>query len=644
VKTLVDVGIVTWNTAELSANAIGRLLGADDGYELRVLVHDNHSSDGTVERLREVLPDAQVVAGERNVGFAAGMNLLLRRSEAPWFLALNSDAWPEPGAIGALVAAAERDRRVAAVAPLLLRPDGSVEHSTHRFPSTVTAVIDAVDGRRWMPEKYLRSQLLEGAWQQDVARDVDWAVGAALLMRRQAIEEIGGFDERFFMYVEDLEWCWRANRNGWKIAFEPAAVVRHVGGASGERRFGEGRLALEEQNLRLLLPEALGPGRARLYFALRVSSCARAYLRARLAGRTGEAMAWKSRLRAIAGLERPPVLDRSTKRSEGDLCPVTLGARPEVSVVVPTRNRAESLDRLLRGLETQSLGIDRFEVLVVDDASTDETPALLEKLTAEGHLLIRTSRHDVRRGPAAARNSAWREARSEVVAFTDDDCVPDVRWLECGLAALAGTSGVVVGRTEPPSEQAGLAREPFARSLRVDSARFFETCNVFYAKADLEAVGGFDERFRRPSGEDTELGLRVTGLGVEARFAPDALVYHDVRRGGVLDALRETRRWADLPLVLRGRPWARRSLAHRWVFWKPSHPVALLAVAGLAMAPRWRGSLALVVPWLDHRLRKDPVTEDVAGRIRSLPGAFAIDVFETAVMARGSLRHRSLLL
>jgi GT2 family glycosyltransferase len=77
--------------------------------------------------------------------------------------------------------------------------------------------------------------MLHGAWAHDVARDVDWAVGAALLMRRDAINELGGFDERLFMYAEDLDWCWRARSRGWTVRFEPRAIVRHVGNASGQQ-------------------------------------------------------------------------------------------------------------------------------------------------------------------------------------------------------------------------------------------------------------------------------------------------------------------------------------------------------------------------------------------------------------------------
>src|SRR5438874_10878189 len=113
--TPVDVFVVTWNTAELTVEALRRLLDSDQGCSLRLLVRDNGSSDGTPELLKERVPEAEVDAGSENLGFAAGVNTLLGRSSAPWILLLNSDAWPEPGAIGRLVDARRARPRPAAV-------------------------------------------------------------------------------------------------------------------------------------------------------------------------------------------------------------------------------------------------------------------------------------------------------------------------------------------------------------------------------------------------------------------------------------------------------------------------------------------------------------------------------------------------
>jgi hypothetical protein len=220
----IDVAIVTWNTRETTLAALDAVYAvAPPG--TRVLLRDNGSSDGTAEAIAAAYPAVELDAGSENLGFAGGINTILRRSTAPWVMLLNSDAWPEPGTLEQMVACAERHPRAAAVTPTLLRPDGSREVSGWPFPS-------------------IRVTLASGRAGYDAFRDhdtehaVDWAVGAAVLLRRAAIEEIGGLDESLFMYAEDLEWCWRAHDAGWETWLAPDAVVRHVGNASGAQRYG----------------------------------------------------------------------------------------------------------------------------------------------------------------------------------------------------------------------------------------------------------------------------------------------------------------------------------------------------------------------------------------------------------------------
>jgi GT2 family glycosyltransferase len=654
-RVTVDVGVVTWNTAELTARALRHLLDSDQGCGVRVLVHDNASADGTPAVLARRVPEAQVEVSSENLGFARAVNRLVDRSDAPWFVALNSDAWPEPGALGRLVAAAVAHPDAAAVAPLLLRPDGSVEHSTHPFPSLTVAALDAVGGRAWLPRRVLDHLALEGAWMHDRPRRVDWAVGAALLLRRDALQTVGGFDERFFMYVEDLAWCWAAAQQGWSVWFEPSAVVRHVGNASGQRRFGDRRAALEEANLSTWMRGARGPLVADVHRALQVAAAGRAALAAQRAGRPADGAVWRQRVRVLLGLVPTPSPVQLDPRCAPSPLPTSsavpvasapssavAGAPPVVSVVVPTYARADRVARLLVALDGQRVEWP-FEVVVVDDGSPPEHARAIDRAAAACSVPV-TVVHQARRGPAAARNLGWRRATAPVVAFTDDDCVPDPDWLARGVAALAGRPRVVVGRTYPPADQRAWVDRPFARVMEVGDARFAETCNVFYRRADLAAVGGFDERFRRPSGEDTDLLLRMVSAGAEPVFAADAGVAHDVRPGGLRPALAEATRWADLPLVVRGRWDARQRLAHRWVFWKPTHPPALLAAAGLALAVRWRPAAVAAVPWVVHRLRSAPVCADPVRRVLWLPGALAVDLVEVATMVRGSVRHRTVLL
>jgi GT2 family glycosyltransferase len=232
-----------------------------------------------------------------------------------------------------------------------------------------------------------------------------------------------------------------------------------------------------------------------------------------------------------------------------------------------------------------------------------------------------------------------------VVAFTDDDCCPEPEWLQAGLAAMdANRPCIAVGRTGPGPSDDHLLGLPFTRVVRNDDARFFATCNVFYARDDLEAVNGFDESFRTPAGEDTDLGLRIRALGRPALFVPDAAVHHPVRPPSFRATLRETLRWTGIPRVFARHPSSREELLHHHVFWKRSHPPTIVAGLGLVLLPRTRLAVLLLVPWLYHRLRTSPACPGPRRRFLALPGTFVIDLLEVAVMLRGSIRERTLVL
>jgi N-acetylglucosaminyl-diphospho-decaprenol L-rhamnosyltransferase len=240
------------------------------------------------------VPEADVVAGTENLGFAGGVNRLLARSDAPWFVTLNSDAWPMSGALAQLVRTAEAHPRAALVAPRLEREDGRLEHSTHRFPSVGLAAFLAVGAQRAAPQRAERL-LIEGFWDHDRLREVDWAVGACWLMRRAAVEDVGGLDEQFFMYAEDLEWCHRARRGGWEIWFDPAARVVHLGNASGAQRLDRevDRTTAYLRNTYRFYRQAHGVAREVAYRACNLLGAARLYLLYRRRGVGDRAAYWK---------------------------------------------------------------------------------------------------------------------------------------------------------------------------------------------------------------------------------------------------------------------------------------------------------------------------------------------------------------
>lgn len=313
---------------------------------------------------------------------------------------------------------------------------------------------------------------------------------------------------------------------------------------------------------------------------------------------------------------------------------------PDVSVVVATRDRAEPLRVLLDALAAQTLARERFEVIVADDGSRDETPELL----ARSGIVDRSLRHHDSRGPAAARNAGWRAARARLVAFTDDDCRPEPGWLEAGLRAHRAAPGAVVqGRTRPEPDGEPLLDNPRARSLRVDSlGPFFQTCNVFYPRQLLERTGGFDERIVQPSTEDADLAWRAFEHGAGAAFAADALVNHAVAVPGLAAAVRFTPRWRTIPPLVRRHPRLRAAFPWRGRFWRESHARLAMALAGLALVPAHRGFALWCLPYLAVRRGWQP--RALARAVVELPGVALVDGAELAVLACASARARTLVL
>lgn len=319
---------------------------------------------------------------------------------------------------------------------------------------------------------------------------------------------------------------------------------------------------------------------------------------------------------------------------------------PRVSVCVSTRNRAGRLASLLQHLEAQTLPFDEFEVVIVDDGSTDDTWSRLNVLAANSRLQLRCLRNDGRRGAAAGRNVAWRAALAPLCAFTDDDCLPTPAWLSAIVEQVDPDEQVLAAGAVLPPPGDNALRGPFARVVVVVpfNVQWCATANLVVRRTDLDAVGGFDETGLPTAAEDTDLGLRVQAGGARLRYLPDALVHHPVEIGGFAALWRDHRRYVDLPLVFAKSPWARARLLHRGVFWKRNHPLALAAVAAALLRRRPVVAAALAAPWLHERLCADPAAETVAERLVTLPGVLLLDLHEIAVMVRGSIKHRTLVL
>ena len=314
-----------------------------------------------------------------------------------------------------------------------------------------------------------------------------------------------------------------------------------------------------------------------------------------------------------------------------------------VSVCMPTYRRPKQLRDALERLFQLKPPTGGFEIVVVDDGSpaADGVTAVLDELSALAPIPLRWEASPYNQGPGATRNVAWRLAEGDWIAFTDDDCRPEVDWL-VGLLERAHDVGadVVQGRTVPDPEKEHLLAEPFSRSIRVDRANeYYQTCNIAYRRSLIEQLGGFDERFRH-SGEDTDLGWRAVEAGAKVAFASEAVVFHDVAVVSWRADLRGRRRWGDVVTVIAKHPGARR-LAWKPYIYRPTH-MAPLALAGIlpltASRAGRRLAAAAVVAFLVRAAVRSP-SHPFAGVVRRVG-----DCYEVAVLLRASAKDRTLLL
>jgi N-acetylglucosaminyl-diphospho-decaprenol L-rhamnosyltransferase len=208
--------------------------------EAEIVVVDNASHDGVARALANRVPAARVLVEKANRGYGAGCNRGARETSRPYLLFLNSDAVVRPGAVAALEAALDGNRRAAAAGPRLLNADGSLQPSIRRFPTPWRVLCESsglalLSGGRPPFEGHT-------ATRQDHARarEVEALMGAALLVRREAYDDAGGFDEAFFLYAEETDLMARWAGRRWKLLYEPAAEVVHEGGRSGgDALFGQ---------------------------------------------------------------------------------------------------------------------------------------------------------------------------------------------------------------------------------------------------------------------------------------------------------------------------------------------------------------------------------------------------------------------
>ena len=229
----VSVVVVTYDALPWIEQSLESVRGHE------TIVVDNGSSDGTVAFVRERFPDVTVLE-QGNRGLAAGWNLGMRHATGEWFLILNADAWLTEGSLERLVEFAEGRPDAAVVGPRLLNLDGSLQRSVRGFPTVWRLATEYLFLRKLAPRSRALNAFYAGDFAHDEVREAEFVMGACMLVRRAAVDQVGELDEDFFLFSEETDWHYRFREAGWQVLFFPGAECVHVGGAAhGGRLFRE---------------------------------------------------------------------------------------------------------------------------------------------------------------------------------------------------------------------------------------------------------------------------------------------------------------------------------------------------------------------------------------------------------------------
>jgi GT2 family glycosyltransferase len=248
--TELHVSIASYRTPDLLRQCLHALAHERTTLDLEVTVVENASGDTSADVVAAEFPWVRLISNTRNVGFGAAHNQALRDSTARHLLVLNADAVPTPGALSTLVSYLDAHPDVAVVGPLLRYPDGRVQPSRRRFPTVATLFCESTQIQRFWPDSALLRRFYMADRADDEEQDVDWLAGACLCVRARAASDVGLFDERFFLYSEEVDWCRRFRAAGWRIVFVPTAEVLHHEGASTRRDPGTSERLFQESRVR----------------------------------------------------------------------------------------------------------------------------------------------------------------------------------------------------------------------------------------------------------------------------------------------------------------------------------------------------------------------------------------------------------
>jgi len=278
-----SVIIVNWNVRDLLHRAVSSVLASwDDRPGLEIIVVDNSSRDSSVDMVQANFPQVYLIANRENRGFTGGNNQGINAATGEFLLLLNPDTEIVNSALPCLIDYAKIHPDVGMIGPQMLWPDGSVQSSWRRFPSLPVLFLESTWLQALTPRRILRDYYAQDK-ADDAEQDVDWITGAAMLTRREVIEQVGGMDEGFFMYSEEVDWCRRIKQAGWRVVYYPNARIIHHEGKSSEQVVAARHIYFQSSKVRY----------TRKYHGTAAAECLRLWLMGQYVGQIGiEGVKW----------------------------------------------------------------------------------------------------------------------------------------------------------------------------------------------------------------------------------------------------------------------------------------------------------------------------------------------------------------
>jgi len=232
-----SVIIVNYNTCELTTQALASVFNTTSGLVFEVFVVDNDSQDESVETIRKYYPQVRIIENKANLGFAAANNQAIELASGQYILLLNSDTIVQDDCLSKCIDYLSQHPKVGALGCRVLLSDGQLDHACKRgFPTPQASLFYFLKLHKVFPHSHYFGQYTLDYIPVDAISEVDGLTGAFMMVRKETIEEIGLLDETFFMYGEDLDWCYRIKAAGWKIVYYPEYTIIHLKGGSGGRK------------------------------------------------------------------------------------------------------------------------------------------------------------------------------------------------------------------------------------------------------------------------------------------------------------------------------------------------------------------------------------------------------------------------